>query len=89
MRAHLLSPAERPRLEFEFDFEGLLRADQKSRMDGYRVGVQGGIVTPNEARGWEGLPPLPGGEQLYMQGATVPIEDVGSIGRVPQPQVRP
>lgn len=86
MRAHLLQPGERARFEFEFDFEGLLRADQKSRLDGYRVGVQGGIVTPNEARGWEGLPPMPGGELLYMQGATVPIENAG---RVPQGQVMP
>lgn len=77
MRSHLLSAPERTRLEFEFDFEGLLRADQKSRFEGYRVGVQGGIVTPNEARGWEGLPPLPAGDQLYMQGATVPIEETG------------
>jgi HK97 family phage portal protein len=77
MRAHLLQPAERTRYEFEFDFEGLLRADQKSRFDGYRVGVQGGIVTPNEARAWEGLPPMSGGDVLYMQGATVPIEQTG------------
>lgn len=83
MRAHLLLPAERTRLEFEFDFEGLLRADQKSRFDGYRVGVQGGIVTPNEARAWEGLPAMAGGDVLYMQGATVPIEQTG---RVPQNQ---
>lgn len=62
--------------EVEFDFEGLLRADQKSRFDGYRVGIQGGIVTPNEARKWEGLPPLEGGDLLYMQGATLPIDQL-------------
>ena len=86
MRAHLLTPTERTRYEFEFDFEGLLRADQKSRFDGYRVGVQGAIVTPNEARAWEGLPPVPGGDVLYMQGATVPIEQAGqpAVKEVPK-----
>lgn len=86
MRAHLLLPAERTRLEFEFDFEGLLRADQKSRFEGYRIGVQGGFVKPNEARAWEGLPPTEGGDQLFMQGATVPIDQAG---RAPQTQVTP
>ncbi len=73
--------------EVEFDFEGLLRADQNSRFDGYRVGIQGGIVTPNEARAWEGLPPMEGGDTLYMQGATMPIEDLGAPEPAPVPEL--
>lgn len=64
--------------EVEFDFEGLLRADQKSRYDGYRVGITSGILTPNEAREFEGLPPVEAGEKLYMQGAMAPIERLAS-----------
>jgi HK97 family phage portal protein len=77
MMASLFSPAERLRYEAEFDFEGLLRSDQKSRLDGYRIGIQGGIMTPNEARRQEGLPDMEGGDTLYMQGATVPIDNLG------------
>jgi HK97 family phage portal protein len=63
--------------EVEFNFEGLLRADQKSRFDGYRVGIQGGILTPNEARNMEGLPVMDGGDELFMQSATLPISKLG------------
>lgn len=63
--------------EVEFNFEGLLRSDQKSRFDGYRVGIQGGILTPNEARIMEGLPILDGGDELFMQSATLPISQLG------------
>ena len=61
----------------EFDFDALLRSDKKSRFDSYRVGIQGGFVTPNEARGWENLPAMEGGDKLFMQGATAPIENAG------------
>lgn len=62
----------------EFDFDALLRSDKKSRFDSYRIGIQGGFVTPNEARGWENLPSMEGGDKLFMQGATVPIENAGN-----------
>lgn len=77
MVIRLLPRADWGKYEAEFDFEGLLRADQKSRFDGYRVGIQGGITTPNECRRWEGLPPMDGGDSLYMQGATLPIDKLG------------
>lgn len=62
----------------EFDFDALLRSDKKSRFDSYRLGIQGGFVTPNEVRGWENLPAMEGGDKLFMQGATVPIENAGN-----------
>ncbi len=89
MVVNLIPAAERATTEVEFDFEGLLRADQKSRFDGYRVGIQGGIATPNECRAWEGLPPLEGGDQLYMQGATLPIDKLGEKTPAPTPAEEP
>lgn len=74
---HLFSDQDREQYEVEFDFEGLLRADQKSRFDGYRVGISSGVLTPNEARAMEWLPEKPGGDKLLIQGAMVPIEDAG------------
>jgi HK97 family phage portal protein len=86
----LLPVSERSEIEFEFDFEGLLRSDQKSRFDGYRVGIQGAITTPNECRAWEGLPPMEGGDVLYMQGATVPITMTGQQTQpAPVPETQP
>jgi len=89
MVTNLVPAAERAGIEVEFDFEGLLRTDQKSRFDGYRVGIQGGIATPNECRRWEGLAPMPGGDQLYMQGATLPIDKLGQTPAATTPAPEP
>lgn len=70
---HLFSEEDRKQYEVEFDFEGLLRADQRSRFDGYRTGITAGVLTPNEARAMEWLPAMEGGDQLLIQGAMVPI----------------
>lgn len=75
--ANLLG-TERLSYHAEFDFDALLRSDIKSRFDSYRLGIQGGFLTPNEARGWENLDAMEGGDKLYMQGATVPIENAGN-----------
>lgn len=74
---NLFTDEDRAQYEVEFDFEGLLRADQKSRYDGYRIGITAGVLTPNEARAQEYLPAKPGGDQLLIQGAMVPIEQAG------------
>lgn len=56
-----------------FNVDGFLRADYATRMEGHRTGVQGGFLTPNEARELEGRAPLEGGDQLFVQQATVPL----------------
>ena len=61
----------------EFNIDALVRGDLKSRMEALVRSVFGSIRTPNEARALDNLPPLPGGDQLYIQGATVPLEDAG------------
>lgn len=43
----------------EFNVEGLLRGDFKSRMEGYGVAVQWGLKTRNQIRRIENEPPLP------------------------------
>ena len=43
-------------------------------------------MTPNEAREKEDLPPLDGGDKLYVQGAMVPIEQAGQQQQPPKPQ---
>lgn len=75
---HLFSDADRKEYEVEFDFEGLLRATQNERFNGYQVGIAGGFLTPNEARAMEWLPAIEGGDQLLIQGAMVPISQAGN-----------
>lgn len=57
----------------EFNVDGLLRGDFKTRMEGHATAIQNGIETPNEARTIENRPPKEGGDDLMIQGATVPI----------------
>lgn len=45
-----------------FRAEGLLRGDSKARADFYASGLSNGWLVPNEARRWEDLPPLDGGD---------------------------
>lgn len=62
------------------NLDGLLRGDFKTRMEGYASGIQSGVLTPNEARGLEDRAPLDGGDGLFMQGAMLPI---GQLGQSP------
>lgn len=57
----------------EHNLDGLLRGDFLSRMQAYSQSVQNAVRTPNEVRALENLPPLPGGDDLLIQGATVPL----------------
>jgi HK97 family phage portal protein len=86
IQTHLFTDEDRKSYEVEFDFEGLLRASQKDRFDGYRVGITSGLLTPNEARAMEWLPKIDGGDQLLIQGAMVPVKDAGKVPASPNPQ---
>lgn len=57
----------------EFSLDGLLRGDFKTRMEGNAQAIQTAQRTPNELREKDNLPPLPGGDSLFIQGATVPL----------------
>ena len=52
----LFTPYERERYFVEFNVAGLLRADFKSRMESYSVGLMNGIYTPNQIAKLENLP---------------------------------
>jgi HK97 family phage portal protein len=58
----------------EFNLDGLMRGDYATRMAGNAQAIQTGQLTPNEARALDNREPLPGGEKLFIQGATVPME---------------
>lgn len=61
----------------KFNVDVMLRPDAKTRAEFYRIMVQGGIMTANECRAKEELGPLPGGDQLLVNGSMVPINQAG------------
>lgn len=69
----------------EFNLDGLLRGDFKTRFDGYAQAVQNALMKPNEVRRLENLPDDPRGDQLLIQGATVPLGTQAHVGEAPQP----
>lgn len=70
----------RSRRFVEFNLDGLLRGDYTSRMEGNARAIQTGQLTPNEARSMDNRPEKPGGDDLYIQGATVPLVEAEGSG---------
>lgn len=78
--ANLFTDSEADLYECEFDFEGLLRSDLKSRLEGYRTAIAGSILTPNEVRKIEGWSELEGGDNLLSQVNMMPLGQLGQAG---------
>ena len=56
------------------DISGLLRMDSMSQMNFYSLGVQRGIISPDEAREQFNYAPVPGGNSVYMQQQNFSLE---------------
>ncbi|MXN45913.1 phage portal protein [Shinella kummerowiae] len=63
----------------EHNLDGLLRGDYKTRMEGNARAIMTAQLTPNEARELDNRPPLPGGNKLLIQQATVPVDMAGEV----------
>jgi HK97 family phage portal protein len=63
----------------ELDTAALLRTDFAGRVDGLTKAVQGGLMTPDEARASEGLSPIKGGDTAFLQRQMTPIDKIGEI----------
>ena len=61
---------------FKFNEKVLLRVDAKTQMDTLRVGVNNGLITPNEGREELDRPSMPGGDILMCNGNYIPVEQV-------------
>jgi HK97 family phage portal protein len=55
-----------PRTFHEFNVDGLLRGDFKTRMEGYQLAVQGGFETPEGVRDRENWPRIEGSNVLFQ-----------------------
>lgn len=89
IRKALLRPAERARYYAKFKLEGLMRGDSAARSAFYGAMVDKGIMTRNEIRALEDLPPLTGGDVLTVQAQMIPIDDVGKVAKVPTVETLP
>lgn len=61
----------------KFNVNAILRADPKTRYEGYRIAIQSGFLTPNEVRALEELEAKEGGDRLLINGNMMPIEMAG------------
>lgn len=67
LNMRLLSPSEQRDMFFEHTLNGLLRGDQKSRYESYKVALGNGFMTINEVRRLENLNPIgPEGDVNYV-----------------------
>lgn len=58
----------------ELDTAALLRTNFEERVTGLTKAVQGGLMTPDEARAREGLSPVTGGDGVFMQAQMTPVD---------------
>jgi len=68
--------AGKRRLGTEFDLDGLLRMDTSTLVKTAGEAVQRAIYTPDEGRAKLGLPPMPGGNTLYLQEQNYSLEAI-------------
>lgn len=79
LQKQLLTPRDRAAgVTIEFNLEGLLRGDSKSRSAFYQSALGSGWMTINEVRQKENLPPVDGGDVPRMQIQNVPITEAGA-----------
>jgi HK97 family phage portal protein len=56
-----------PPYHTEFDLDDLLRMDSATKMTTITAGIKGGVYTPNEGRVKFDMPPVDGGDEVYLQ----------------------
>jgi len=78
VQRQLISRQERNTIYAEFNLEGLLRADSAGRAALYSTYAQNGIMTRDEMRAKENLPPMAGGNVLTVQSNLLPLDQIGT-----------
>lgn len=81
MNKALFLQSERGRFFVKFSVEGLLRGDYETRMRGYQLAIQNGIMSVNEARELEDMNSIPaeaGGDLHLVNGNVAKLEDAGA-----------
>lgn len=66
-------------IKIRFNLEVLLRGDYKTRMEGYRTAIHAGIMSQNDARKLEAMPPFEGGDRKWLQMNMMPLDMADEI----------
>ncbi|MGI6700778.1 MAG: phage portal protein [Christensenellales bacterium] len=77
MNRALFSIQEKGCFYVQFNIDGLMRGDYKSRMEGYAIARQNGWMSANDIRDLENLNPIPdaeGGNAYLVNGNMIPID---------------
>jgi HK97 family phage portal protein len=75
----LIAPEQRGELFIEHNLDGLLRGDFKTRMDGYALAKNAGLLTTNDIHKLENWNPVPeeeGGDTYYMPLNMIPTREL-------------
>ena len=72
----------------EINLDAYLRADSVSKAEQFSKYIQNAIKTPNEVRKMNNDPSIEGGDELFIQGATVPLSMQKQMMAQKQPAVR-
>jgi HK97 family phage portal protein len=67
----------------EFDREALAAMDAETQAALFASAINNAGMTPNEVRRKRNLPDQPGGDELYIQSATIPLSKAGQIAPSP------
>ena len=81
MNRALFTEQEKGRFYAQFNIDGLMRGDYKSRMEGYAIGINNGFMSPNDVRALENMNPIPpeeGGDTYLVNGNMVPLKNAGA-----------
>ena len=81
MNRALFPDREKGRFYIQFNLDGLMRGDYKSRMEGYAIARQNGWMSANDIRELENQNPIPveeGGDTYRSNGNMIPIKLAGN-----------
>lgn len=73
--------------EIRFDLDNIARSDTKTLYDTLAVGVQNGLLAPNEARSKIGMGPVPFGDSPRVQAQNVRLQDAMPAASAPSAPV--
>ncbi len=78
-RKRVLTAKQRSNMSAEFALDALLRGSPTQRAELYSKNVQNGIMTRNECRQLENLPPVTGADALTAQSNLLPLPMLGTF----------
>lgn len=81
LKRKLLGRNHQNQLKVKFNMDSLLRTDIVKRFQTYEIGVPMGILSPDDARATENLPPRPGGDKYADPSKAAPKPTQPAAGK--------